>query len=154
MTDSPYTGYAPLPYEAGAAVQHDRSAVEILVRQAQRFMRDEAPLMALAAGLIPNVHRAFDAETVEEGMGELAHRLLVSRKLSTTFVVCPADLTADVASDFLEVVGPAGAYLVVAARSFSSGFREAVASMSSMRVTLLTFAGTERFHAYALYEES
>lgn len=151
--DERYAGFTPLAYEALRGLQGDEAAMEVLVRQGQSFMREEAPLMAVAAGLIPNVHRRFDDETTEEGAGRLAHRLLVSRRLATTFVVCPADLVTEDAKEFLSVVGPQYARLVIAARSFGPGFRLALAKESRMEVTLLTFAGTVSNHEYRVEEE-
>lgn len=151
---APYTGFEPLSYEAARSIQNDRDAVETMVRIAQRFMREQAPLMAFAAGLLPNPHRAVDDETVEEGMGGVPHRILVSRRLKASFVVCPMDLTADDAAPFMESVVPAGEHLVIAAKSYDARFRFAISAGPRRRVTLLTFAGTEDKPAYEIFPEN
>jgi hypothetical protein len=114
-------------------------------------MTEEAPRMAVAAGLLSNPHRKVDCETVEEGFGELAHRILVSRRLRASFVVFPSTLSGVRARDFLSAVGPAGDHLVVAAGAYKDSARHALAAHWAGSLMLLTFAGTEQEHRYEVY---
>lgn len=155
MTNAaPYRGFPPLDFDAFESIKDDEVAVEALVFLARGFMLDEAPRMAVAAGLLPNVHRSVDAETAEEGCGELAHRILVSRKLQASFVVFPAVLSGTRAKDFVEVVVPDGKHLVIAASGYEDEARRALTARWPGTLTLLTFAGTETDHQDDLYEGS
>lgn len=151
MSD-PYLGFEPLTYEAAQQLKGDIEAGHTLVRIAEQFMKEEAPLMAVAAGIIPNVHRTVDRETAEEGMGRLAHRILVSRKLKTSFVIIPATLNPSDAEDFVKLVVPQYEHLVVAAQSYEPGFRSALQRNWPGTLSLLLLAGTERQHEYHVYE--
>lgn len=151
MNDAPYRGFDTISYEASKSITNDRTAVETLVRIARRFMLEEAPRMAFAAGLLPNPHRAVDAKTVEEGLGELAHRILISGLLQASFVIFPGTLSGSRAKDFLAAVGPDGKHLVIAADGYENDVRHALGVHWAGELTLLTFAGTERDHQYEVY---
>jgi hypothetical protein len=153
MPDEPYTGFEPLPYETTHSLSPAEG--EALVRIAQRFMEEHAPLMAAAAGLTPNPHRRVDLETVEEGMGNMPHRIGISKRpFVSSFVVCPTALGAEQVDLFLQAVGPReGAQLVIAARSFAPDFRAAIEEKWAQPVYLLTMAGTERKPQYNVLEE-
>jgi hypothetical protein len=150
MTDAPYTGFEPLSHET--AKNMEPSAVQALVAIAERFMLEEAPLMGVRAGVLPNIHRRVTRETCEEEMGQYAHRILIDRKLKISFIIAPLDLAPEDASIFLSHAAPQGEHLVLAAKSYAPGTREALAQRWSKHLVLLTFAGTEKNHDYALWE--
>jgi hypothetical protein len=147
----PYTGFEPLPYESVRSLSPEE--FEPLARIAQRFMEEHAPLMAAAAGLIPNPHRRVDLETTEEGMGGVPHRIGIGKRLPVSFVVCPTELSAEQVELFLQTVGPrAGTQLVIAARSFAPDFRPAIEEKWGQSVILLIMAGTERNPQYEVLD--
>lgn len=137
----------------GDALTHDIAATMARVAEAMRFMEREAPRMAVAAGLLPNEHRRVDCETVEEGNGELAHRILVSEQLRASFVVFPGTLSGACAADFLVFVGPEKERLVIAAVGYIDDARRRLAEHWPGTLTLLTFAGTEREPHYKVHTE-
>ncbi|MEU0213676.1 hypothetical protein ABZ281_00660 [Streptomyces sp. NPDC006265] len=153
MASEPYTGFVPVTTEAAMSLKGDNVAAAAFVNVASRFMEQEAPLMAVAAGLLRNVHRSLGKrETIEEGTGEFAHRIYITRKPWAAFVVMPRALGPGDAGGFVENVGPAGDHLVVAAQSYKPGFRAELAERWGKPLMLLTFAGTEDKHEYEVYE--
>lgn len=153
MASEPYTGFVPVSVEAVRSLQGDEAAMGAFVNVASRFMEGEAPLMAVRAGLLANVHRRLGKrETIEEGVGNYAHRIYVTARPRWAFVVMPQELGPGDGSPFMELVGPEGDHLVVAATAYRPGFRAELAEHWGRPLTLLTFAGTEEKHDYEVYE--
>lgn len=152
MANRPYAGFEPVSMEAALSLQGDQVAAQAFVNVVERFMEQEAPLMAVAADLVKNAHRRLGLrETVEEGMGDYPHRIYITKKPRIAFVIMPRELGAGDGEGFMASVMPSGNHLVVAAPSYAPGFRGELAERWGRPLTLLTFAGTEDKHKYEVY---